>query len=67
MTLAAWGVPTTLERGAKSEVAHKWARRLRNPCRLGGPHRFTARGFSSSSAFAPRSKAVWTPPEAGVT
>ena len=27
------------ERGAESEVAHKWARWLHNPCRLGGPHR----------------------------
>ena len=40
---AAWGVPTALERGAESEVAHKWARWLHNPCRLGGPHRFEAR------------------------
>ena len=30
------------ERGAESEVAHKWARWLQNPCRLGGPHRFRA-------------------------
>ena len=41
---AAWGVPTASERGAKAEVAHKWARWLHNPCRLGGPHRFRARG-----------------------
>ena len=32
------------ERRAESEVAHKWARWLRNPCRLGGPHRFRAGG-----------------------
>ena len=44
VTPAAWGVPTALERGAKSEVAHKWARWLYNPCRLGGPHRFRAGG-----------------------
>ena len=25
-------------------MAHKWARRLHNPCRLGGPHRFRAGG-----------------------
>ena len=25
MTPTAWGVPTASERGAKSEVAHKWA------------------------------------------
>ena len=36
------GVPTASERGAESEVAHKWARWLHNPCRLGGPHRFRA-------------------------
>ena len=32
------------EQGAESEVAHKWARWLHNPCRLGGPHRFRAGG-----------------------
>ena len=37
-------VATALERGAQSEVAHKWARWLHNPCRLGGPHRFRAGG-----------------------
>ena len=41
---AAWGVPTASERGAESEVAHKWARWLHNPCRLGDPHRFKAGG-----------------------
>ena len=40
ITPAAWGVPTASQRGAESEVAHKWARWLHNPCRLGGPHRF---------------------------
>ena len=30
--------------GTKSKVAHKWAKWLRHPCRLGDPHRFTARG-----------------------
>ena len=44
ITPAAWGVPTASERGAESEVAHKWARWLHNPCRLGGPHRFKAGG-----------------------
>ena len=44
ITPAAWGVPTTSERGAESQVAHKWARWLHNPCRLGGPNRFKARG-----------------------
>ena len=36
ITPAASGVPTASEGGAKSEVAHKWARWLRNPGRLGG-------------------------------
>ena len=44
ITPAAWGVPTALERGAESEVAHKWATWLHNPCRLGGPHRLKAWG-----------------------
>ena len=33
-----------LQSGAESELAHKWARWLHNPCRLGGPHRFRAGG-----------------------
>ena len=36
LTPAVLGIPTAAERGAKSEVAHKWARWLHNPCRLGG-------------------------------
>ena len=44
ITLAAEGLPTASEREAKSEVANQWARRLHNPYRLGGPHRFRARG-----------------------
>ena len=44
ITSAASGNPGASKRGAKSEVAHKWARWLRNPCRLGGPHHFRARG-----------------------
>ena len=44
MTPSAWGVPTASERAAESEVAHKWARWLYNPCRLGGPQRFRAGG-----------------------
>ena len=34
ITPAAWGVPTASQRGAESEVAHKWAGWLHNPCRL---------------------------------
>ena len=44
VTPAASGIPSASERKAKSEVAHKWARWLRHPCRLGDPHRFKARG-----------------------
>ena len=44
LTPAISGSPTASERGAKSEVAHKWARWLLNPCRLGDPHRFRAGG-----------------------
>ena len=44
MTCAAWGVPTASQRGAKSEVAHKWARWLHDTYRVGGPHRLTAGG-----------------------
>ena len=44
LPLAAWGVPAASERGAKSQGAHKWARGLDNPCRLGRPHRLRAGG-----------------------
>ena len=44
ITPAASGIPTASERGAKSEVAHKWARWLHHPCSLGDPHRFEAGG-----------------------
>ena len=42
VTRAVSGIPTASERGAKSEVAHLWARWLRHPCRIGDPHRFKA-------------------------
>ena len=48
ITLAASGIPTASERQAKSEVAHKWARWLHHPCRLGDPHRFKAGGKLTS-------------------
>ena len=44
ITLAASGIPTPAERGAKSEVANKWARWLHHPCRLGDPHRLKTGG-----------------------
>ena len=43
-TRAVLGSPTAAERGAKSEVAHKWAKWLPQPCRIGEPHRFRAGG-----------------------
>ena len=36
-TPVAQGVPTASQRGAESQVAHNWASRLHNPCRLGVP------------------------------
>ena len=38
------GSPIAAERGAKSEVAHKWANWLPHPCRIGDPHCFRAGG-----------------------
>ena len=37
ITPAVWEVPTASEQGADLGVAHKWARWLHNPCRLGVP------------------------------
>ena len=37
LTRPTWGVPNASEHGTQSEVAHKWAGWLHNPCRLGGP------------------------------
>ena len=44
ITPAVTGIPTAAERGAKSEVAHLWAKWLLHPCRLGDPHRCRAGG-----------------------
>ena len=44
VTLAVSRIPTVVERGAKSEMAHLWAKWLRQPCRLGDPHRCRAGG-----------------------
>ena len=44
VTPAVSGIPTAAKRGGgKSQVAHKWAKWLRHPCRLGDPHRCRAR------------------------
>ena len=48
ITPAASGIPSASKRGAKSEVAHKWARWLHHPCRLGDPLRFKAGGKTRS-------------------
>ena len=44
LTLAVSGIPAAAERGAKSELAHKWANWLPHPCRIGDPRRFRAGG-----------------------
>ena len=44
LTPAASGIPSAAGRGAESEMAHVWARWLRNSCRLGDPLRFRAGG-----------------------
>ena len=44
LTPAVSGSPTALERGAKSEVAHKWANWLLHPCRIAEPRRLRAGG-----------------------
>ena len=46
VTPAVSGIPTAAERGARSEVAHLWAKWLTYPCRLGDPHRCRAGGKS---------------------
>ena len=79
VTPAVSGIPTAAERGAKSEVAHKWAKWLAHPCRIGDPHRFRAGGkirsgpqvgkvatLWATSDFGPRSEAVGIPDTAGV-
>ena len=40
VTPAVLGIPSAAGWGTESEVAHLWARWLRNPCRLGDPFRF---------------------------
>ena len=44
LTPAVLGIPTAAERGAKSDVAHNWAKWLPHPCRIGDPHRCKAGG-----------------------
>ena len=42
ITTAVYGIPYALERGTKSEVAHKWAKWLHNRFHLGDPPCFKA-------------------------
>ena len=44
LTPAVSGIPAAVERGSKSEVAHKWAKWLPHPCRIGDPRRFRVGG-----------------------
>ena len=57
LTPAVTGIPTASERGAKSEVAHKWSNWLPHPCRIGDPHHF---GAGAKSEVA-RKWANWLP------
>ena len=54
VTLAVSGIPTAVERGAKSEMAQLWAKWLRHPWRLGDPHRFRAGGEIRSGPLVGR-------------
>ena len=64
MDLVAWGVPNASKRGTRSEVAHKWAGRRHNPCRLGAPQPFRA-GDKLRSRPKVGSVATWTLPLGG--
>ena len=44
LTPAVSGIPTASERGAKLDVAHKWAKWLPHPCSMGDPCRFRGAG-----------------------
>ena len=63
VTPAASGIPSASERGAKSELAHKWARWLHHPCRLGDPHRLRAGGQIRSGAASPLPPPGSPPPQ----
>ena len=52
ITPAASGIPTASERGAESEVAHKWAGWLHSHCRMGDPH-FRAGGSQKGPLLIP--------------
>ena len=48
--------------GTESAAAHKWAGRLHNPCRLGGPQRFRAGDRISSGTQVGRGATEPLPP-----
>ena len=62
ITPAAWGIPSALERAAKSEVTHLWARWLHNPCRLGDPDHFRAGGKNRSGPLVGKVATSTLPP-----
>ena len=68
ITPAAWGSPPLQSGGTESEVAHKWARWLHHPCRLGGLHRFRAGGqnqkWPTSGQGGYITRAAWGVPTA---
>ena len=52
VTPAVSGIPTSSERGAKSEVTHLWAKWLCHPCHLGDSHRLRVGGKVRSGPLA---------------
>ena len=60
------GSPPLKSRGAKSEVAHKWARWLHHPCRLGDPHRLRAGGRIRSGPQVSGQGGYITPAASGI-
>ena len=67
MTTTASGIPSASDRGAKSEVAHKWARWLHHPCSLMDPRRFRAGGKIRSGPQVGKVATSPLPPRRGPT
>ena len=67
ITPAASQIPNAIERGAKSEVAHKWARWLHHPCCLGDPHRFKVGGKIRSGPYMGKVATSPLPPRGSPT
>ena len=66
VTPAVSGIPSDAQRGARSEVAHKWARWLRHPCRVGDPHRFRAGGGGGIRSYPQVGKMATSPAVSGI-